>query len=378
MKFTVHSLVLWLGFALLAPLCAADLSVSRIDSIADVRSAAISAYRKQEPQLAANLYRQSIAMGDSSIVPFYNLACCYGRMGKIDSCRMALQGALDRGYPDYMELGTDADLQPLQQQPYWAEMWQQAFRNSYGKVMAKQFDAMAKEAMLANDTARLRFLLPFERRTDAQVRALHGALTDAAVLFRFSNISNAAALTETGSLVKRKMDYTDNHFVVSDEFVFELPIPYFDADFAPIIAKDTLHMRMRTFDHLYSYLDTLFMTSSQMAFANKVELPVLTDSVMALKLVSKGEQIDDYQEKVALNGKLCQKVLKMVQNAAPITADEFMKLQPASGDICFVRLNSLPVRKQFKGLKLAFYKGANVAVVVCDGRYCLLKGKFSL
>ena len=38
-----------------------------------------------------------------------------------------------------------------------------------------------------------------------------------------------------------------------------------------------------------------------------------------------------------------------------------------------LRLASLPMRKQFKGLKIAFYAGSKAAVVVQDGHYCLMR-----
>lgn len=351
---------------------AADLTTAQMDSIANVRSAAIAAYRQREPQKAANLYRQSIALGDSSIVPFYNLACCYGRLHKLDSCQMALQTALDHGYPDYMELGTDADLLPLQSLSCWRQLWQKAFNNSFGKIVAKQFDGLALQMMLNADTARLRFLLSPERKTDSQVKEIGKTLVAVDSLLQFSGITTDKQLFEKRHLRRRELTYTSNHFVAHDEFIYALPVPYFDADFAQLIANDTLHLRMRTFDHLYSYLDTVFLEKS---VVNEKVLPALTDSIMLLEIKSKGEQIDDYQGKVSRNAKQCDDVLKKLQTAELISAAEFQRLQPQTGDIYFIRLNNLPVRKQFSGIKVASYKGSRVALVVADGKYYFVKTK---
>lgn len=359
---------------------AADLSIAQIDSIADVRTAAITAYRKQEMQLACNLYKQSIAMGDSSIIPFYNLACCYGRMGKADSCKAALKQALERGYPDYMELGTDPDLQLLQtDREEFQMLWQKAFANSYGKVLAKNYDNLLKQTIINQDTSRLPFLLSFEHRKRDQLDALAKILQATDTLLKFSGISEPKALTEKGRLEKRSLNYTNNHFVTSDEFVYELTVPYFDADFAQLIANNSLHIRQHTIDHLYTYLDTLFLERNQLQVQGTTPpLPQLTDSVMLLILQSHREKINDYQEKVSREWKLCKYVMQMLRKSTPISESEFRKLQPAEGDICFIRINSLPVRKQFKGLKVAFYKGSPVAVVVIDDQYYFVKGKFKL
>lgn len=356
---------------------AADLSIAQIDSIADVRTAAITAYRKQEMQLACNLYKQSIAMGDSSIIPFYNLACCYGRMGKADSCKAALKQALERGYPDYMELGTDPDLQLLQtDREEFQMLWQKAFANSYGKVLAKNYDNLLKQTIISQDTSRLPFLLSFEHRKRDQLDALAKTLQATDTLLKFSGISEPKALTEKGRLEKRSLNYTNNHFVTSDEFVYELTIPFFDADFAQLIANNSLHIRQHTIDHLYTYLDTLFLERNQLQVQGTTPpLPQLTDSVMLLILQSHREKINDYQEKVSRKWKLCKYVMQMLRKSTPISESEFRKLQPAEGDICFIRINSLPVRKQFKGLKVAFYKDSPVAVVVIDDQYYFVKGK---
>lgn len=359
---------------------AADLSIAQIDSIADVRTAAITAYRKQEMQLACNLYKQSIAMGDSSIIPFYNLACCYGRMGKADSCKAALKQALERGYPDYMELGTDPDLQLLQtDREEFQMLWQKAFANSYGKVLAKNYDNLLKQTIISQDTSRLPFLLSFEHRKRDQLDALAKTLQATDTLLKFSGISEPKALTEKGRLEKRSLNYTNNHFVTSDEFVYELTVPFFDADFAQLIANNSLHIRQHTIDHLYTYLDTLFLKRNQLQVQGTTPpLTQLTDSVMLLILQSHREKINDYQEKVSREWKLCKYVMQMLRKSTPISESEFRKLQPAEGDICFIRINSLPVRKQFKGLKVAFYKGSPVAVVVIDDQYYFVKGKFKL
>ena len=356
---------------------AADLSIAQIDSIADVRTAAITAYRKQEMQLACNLYKQSIAMGDSSIIPFYNLACCYGRMGKADSCKAALKQALERGYPDYMELGTDPDLQLLQtDREEFQMLWQKAFANSYGKVLAKNYDNLLKQTIISQDTSRLPFLLSFEHRKRDQLDALAKTLQATDTLLKFSGISEPKALTEKGRLEKRSLNYTNNHFVTSDEFVYELTVPFFDADFAQLIANNSLHIRQHTIDHLYTYLDTLFLERNQLQVQGTTPpLPQLTDSVMLLILQSHREKINDYQEKVSREWKLCKYVMQMLRKSTPISESEFRKLQPAEGDICFIRINSLPVRKQFKGLKVAFYKDSPVAVVVIDDQYYFVKGK---
>lgn len=357
----------------------ADLSIARIDSIADVRTAAIAAYRKKELQLAANLYKQSVAMGDSSIVPFYNLACCYGRMGRADSCHMALKEALERGYPDYMELGTDPDLQLLRTDAEaFNALWQKAFANSYGKVLTQNYDGLLMQTILQKDTARIPFLLTPGHRGRAQLDAAANALQAADTLLRFSNVADAKVLTEKGRLEKRELKYTDNHFVTSEEFVYEFPIPFFDADFAQLLAHNSLHVRQHNVDHLYVYLDSIFLQRNELHIEKNFPLPALTDSVMVLCLQSKGADISDYQGKVGSGDPLCKKVLKMLNKATPIGEDEFRKLQPASGDICFARINFLPVRKQFKGLKIAFYKGSPVAIVVVDDRYYFVKGKFKL
>ena len=377
MKRILHIII---PILLASAIQAADLSVTQIDSIADVRTAAISAYRKQEMQLACNLYKQSIAMGDSSIIPFYNLACCYGRMGKADSCKAALKQALERGYPDYMELGTDPDLQLFQTDPETFKMlWQKAFANSYGKVLTKNYNDLLMRTIINQDTARLPFLLSFEHRKRDQLDALARTLQTADTLLKFSSISEPKVLTEKGRLEKRSLNYTNNHFVTSDEFVYELTVPYFDADFAQLIAHNRLHIRQHTIDHLYTYLDTLFIEHNQLQVqGNTPSLPELTDSVMMLILQSHREKIDDYQEKVSREWKLCKYVMQMLRKSTPISENEFRKLQPAEGDICFIRINSLPVRKQFKGLKMAFYKGSPVAVVVIDDQYFFVKGKFKL
>lgn len=360
---------------------AASLSASRIDSIIDVRSAAISAYRNQEPQIAASLYRQCIALGDSSIIPFYNLACCYGRMKNLDSCKIALQEAVDRGYPDYMELGTDPDLQILQKdQTAFTALWQKAFSNSYGKVMAKLFDETVKQAILKQDTARLRFTLPFGKRTDGCVGQLSQTLKATAVPLSFAKVDNVEQLTEIGRLEKRRLDYADNHFVFHDEYVFELPIPYFDAELSRLVASNALHMQLHTVDHLYSYLDSLYFVKKELPLAATVSLPTLTDSVMALclKIPAKDTVFDFYEEKIAATDKLCADVFGMLKKSKPITETQFKKLNSDGGDIRFVRLNSLPVRNQFKGLKMVFYNNSNVAIVVIDDRYLFVKGKFKL
>lgn len=357
---------------------AADLSIARIDSIADVRTAAITAYRKKELQLAADLYKQSIAMGDSSIIPFYNLACCYGRMGKADSCKIALKEAVERGYPDYIELGNDPDLQILQKDANgFSELWQKAFANSYGKVLAKNYDDLLKQTIIRKDTARIPFLLSPEHRKQAQLTDAAKTLQSVDTLLRFSNINDPKALTEKGYLGKRELKYVDNHFVTTEEFVYDLTVPFFDAEFSRLIAHNSLHVRQHTVDHLYTYLDSIYLQRNEL-LVKKTTLPVLTDSVMVLSLQSDGTEISDFQGKIGRDHKLCQKVVKMLGAATPITEVEFHQLQPKTGDVCFVRINNLPVRKQFKGLKVAFYRGSAVAVVVVDDSYYFVKGKFKL
>lgn len=360
---------------------AGNLSISRIDSIADVRSAAISAYRKQEPQIAANLYRQSIAMGDSSIIPFYNLACCYGRIGRLDSCKWALKEAIDRGYPDYMEMGMDPDLKLLQDdRETFTALWQKAFMNSYGKVIAKNFDGLLKQSILHKDTANLRLMLPFDKRNSVFMHELGLTVEKTDSLLKFSEVVDAEKLNALCHLDKRQLRYTDNHFVYHDEYVCELPVPYFDKDLAQLLATNSLHMQMRTVDHLYSYLDSLFLVSKQLPLAQTVQLPQLTDSVLALalKIPTDDGDIESYEEKVSRNGKFCSSIFKMLEKSTPIEAKEFEKLNLKRECIHFVRINSLPVRKQFKGLKMAFYNNSKVAIVVVDDHYFFVKGKFKL
>lgn len=356
---------------------AASLSTSQMDSIASMRTAAIGAYRKGEPQMAADLYRQSIALGDSSIIPFYNLACCYGRLGNYDSCHWALKEAVDRGYPDFMELGTDPDLTLLQQhKEAFATLWQKAFANSFGKTMAKLFDPAVKEAIVKNDTARLRMLLPPEKRTDAEIAKLTKTLAQADTMFQFGGITTGKQLTDLAQLQHRELTYADNHFVVRDEFVFPLPLPYFDADVAQLLPRNPLHLRMHTVDHLYSYLDSLYLQANLLPAPASTPLPQLTDSVMVLAIESKGDLIEDYQEKLPKDDKLCRKVLETVGKSTPIGEAEFASLNPKEGDLRFFRISCLPIKKEFKGIKLAYYAGSKVALVVVGEKYYFVKGKF--
>ena len=58
----------------------------QLDSVAAIRHRAMGAYRHKQLGRAIRLYWQAVAMGDSSITPHYNMACCYCRAKRVDSC----------------------------------------------------------------------------------------------------------------------------------------------------------------------------------------------------------------------------------------------------------------------------------------------------
>ena len=340
----------------------------QLDSVAAIRHRAMGAYRHKQLGRAISLYWQAVAMGDSSITPYYNMACCYCRAKRVDSCHYALQLALDRGYMNYAEMSFDYDLQPLQSQPYWNSMYQQATRNADGKIPQKMFyDALMQSLTAADSAALLRLSAPTLRTSLAGPSARH-LLSRLDTLRIFSHIASAKELREKAELLTRSLSYENNHFVDCEEYFLQFPIPYFDADMARLLTSADLHFRLHTVDDMYSQLDSVWIEENVAPISQPIT--ALTDTVMALAVHVKGDKAYDYQARLSRNE--FRQIDLLLSQSAILSPAEYARMVK-TGNLYFLRLASLPMRKQFKGLKIAFYAGSKAAVVVQDNHYCLMR-----
>jgi hypothetical protein len=84
----------------------------------------------------------------------------------------------------------------------------------------------------------------------------------------------------------------------------------------------------------------------------------------------KGDKAYDYQARLSRNE--FRQIDLLLSQSAILSPAEYARMVK-TGNLYFLRLASLPMRKQFKGLKIAFYAGSKAAVVVQDNHYCLMR-----
>src|SRR5574344_232908 len=262
----------------------------------------------------------------------------------------------------------DYDLQPLQSQPYWNSMYQQATRNADGKIPQKMFyDALMQSLAAADSAALLRLSAPTLRTSLAGPSARH-LLSRLDTLRIFSHIASAKELREKAELLTRSLSYENNHFVDREEYFLQFPIPYFDADMARLLTSADLHFRLHTVDDMYSQLDSVWIEENVAPISQPIT--ALTDTVMALAVHVKGDKAYDYQARLSRNE--FRQIDLLLSQSAILSPAEYARMVK-TGNLYFLRLASLPMRKQFKGLKIAFYAGSKAAVVVQDNHYCLMR-----
>jgi tetratricopeptide (TPR) repeat protein len=79
-------------------------------------------YRKGDYGRSIRLYESIIRSGKAYHQTFYNLACCYARIGDPDHALKALRRAIQKGFRDTRLLEGDLDLAPLRHSPEFARL----------------------------------------------------------------------------------------------------------------------------------------------------------------------------------------------------------------------------------------------------------------
>jgi len=104
------------------PLDPASLAVlgTNVDSLLTVAGAA---YNRGDWQEAASLYLDALQydVGDAGAI--YNLACCYGLMGRDTLAATCLQQSVDAGFGDMGWASGDPDFEPVRSSPYFAAVF---------------------------------------------------------------------------------------------------------------------------------------------------------------------------------------------------------------------------------------------------------------
>ncbi|MCQ2234646.1 MAG: hypothetical protein MJZ24_07935 [Paludibacteraceae bacterium] len=358
-----------------APSLAGTLTYKELDRIADLRSEAIVAYRDKDFQKAANAYNQAIATGDSSMVPYYNLACCYGRMGKKDSCLAALTMAVDRGYIDHLAMGFDKDLNILHSMPEWSELWMKVYQNAYGKIKPKDFERRMKDGIAR--CYRNKLIRLFENASAIDSAVVQSALEKAQPYLAFSHLQNADSLYQFVELAKKDTRYENHHFVFYSTLAFPLPVvaEFLDPDVARLMATDTLYASYRNIDQAYMWLDNMDFKSSCRPLSELRSQVALTDSLIVLGLTVREDEINESQDIVAKSNPVVDLVKAIVMNESKTS--EVLSPRPNAAslkeDIYFVRLSNIPVKKDFSGIKLAFRGNSDLAMLVVGNHYCYIQ-----
>ena len=348
-----------------------------INTVIDLRSQAINSYRNGDMAEAAALYGKAVAMGDSSMVPLYNLACCYGRMGMTEKCIHALKLATDRGYMDYVEMTGDRDLSLIWNTPQWPALCRKAFENADGKVPNHIFHNELLAVMLKNDSLRLKAMLCPALRTAGGADNVEKTLKHLWKSSQHMGITSAEELAKGLKTARKELKYELQHFVKQEHFVLELFPQLFASDFTPMLTRDHLHIYCSTTDDSYAWVDSLKFESSLGAGKAAELADSLTDSLYTLGMITRGKDILHVEGLMARSGRLCETVVKTLESGVEISENEFRQIinNADTAEICFVRLNSLPVKPAFKGLKVAWHPGCNAAVVVKDEKYMFMKAQ---
>lgn len=130
---------------------AGDFLDFRLDSVS---AAANAAYQKQNYAEAARLYLEALNYDITNSGDIYNLACCYGLLGKDTLAALYLTRAVRAGFDDLEHAGRDPDFDSVRSSPVFAA----AFESASVRAQAK-----AKQAGLAL-TVNARTLLPVHVR----------------------------------------------------------------------------------------------------------------------------------------------------------------------------------------------------------------------
>ncbi len=89
------------------------LELQKVHKLNDLNRDAIKAFEDGKLSLCKTLLEKMIQLEPQSSSAWYNLACVYGRMGKVPEGLRCLNKALDCGYTDFRYMEHDEDLQPL-------------------------------------------------------------------------------------------------------------------------------------------------------------------------------------------------------------------------------------------------------------------------
>lgn len=344
----------------------------RLDSVYRVRREAMSAYNEKKLDSAIVLYHRVIAMGDSSVFPYYNLACCYGLQQNVDSSRWAMQVALDKGYMNYVEMTVDYDLQVLKSQPFWQQMCQQAFQNSLGKIPKMVFRDHIGDLLLSQDSQNLLNYMELPFRTSLQLACLDSVLKILHKSVEFLDIKNKVQLMSHSQLGNRKMTYENNRYVCRERYDFHFPISVVDADVANLLMETSVHLYTRTIDDAYMYLDSITADDWEKNIeANKI-FEQLTDTVVLLALKTEGQKAFHYEEKVSKM--VGNELNEALMRGRVVASSEFSKPQTHDSSLYYIRLTSLPVVKSpYKGVKFLFYADSPVGCLVFNDYYCFIR-----
>ena len=346
----------------------------RLDSVASMRHMAMLSYEGGNYRQAIECYNKVLALGDHSVFPYYNMACCYGRIGNADSAKFYLQKALDHGYMGYIEMTMDNDLRLLQSKPCWLGLYQQARDNASGKTLKEDFNDNIGTLLIKQDTTALLGLVDPKLRNKNNDSRFASALAYMNKECRFAGIRNSKQLMQYGKLVHKEVKYTDGKYVCNQIYDFVFPINVSDRDFAMILAETTVHLHTKTIDDTYSYLDSISFTDPHKNIDLGKIFATLTDSVMVLTLTTDKSQANHYEEKRA---KSDFDIVDQVLQKAEVIDNSIIPSSLSDTALCFVRLANLPLVKgePFKGIKIAFANESDEAIVVYGNEYCYMKSE---
>lgn len=85
----------------------------------------------RQEKKGVELLQKAIAFDPSSALPYYNLACAYSCLAKIEDALSALEAAVERGYEDYQWMLKDGDLRNLHK----TERFQKIIKKLQDKAM---------------------------------------------------------------------------------------------------------------------------------------------------------------------------------------------------------------------------------------------------
>ncbi len=343
-----------------------------IDSVKSTRLRAYDAYNHNRINKAIDLYRQTIALGDSSTLPFYNLACCYCLKGQTQAALEYLQQAAGNGYCNYNALWLDRDLYLLQKDntTAWQAICAQVSRNAEGKIPVSVFDQQLKQTLLHADTATLSLLCSpaFKQNTTNEQRA--ALLKEIQPLMRTDSLYPYS--TETFQCVNL---YEKKHMLRTTYQERAFPVPYFDPEFARLLSTIKVHYVCRSVDNLYTQLDTLWIEKNNRLPNLEEAWNRLSDSVKVLAIVTDGNTIHEYED---LQDKPQLDKLKEILTPLPTaTPQQIAQAQKNGGKNThrFLRITALPVKSTSLQIKIAFYKGKDTALIMIGEHYGWVNSK---